>query len=118
MISLYGMTLKQFAERCNKTAQDKGFAPNPPQPDTVDVAQKLLLIVEEITEAHNELRSGHAPWKVYFGGLKPEGFPIELADAVIRIADLCEQLEIDLQSACELKMNYNETRPYLHGRKF
>lgn len=28
---------------------------------------------------------------------KPEGVPVELADAVIRIADLCGHLEIDLE---------------------
>lgn len=49
---------------------------------------------------------------------KPEGYAVELADAVIRIADLCGHLGIDLGEALELKMKYNEGRPYKHGKQF
>jgi len=42
----------------------------------------------------------------------------ELADAVIRIADLAEAFRIDLQSAVETKMAHNEGRPWLHGKRF
>ena len=38
---------------------------------------------------------------------KPEGVAVELADAVIRIADLCGHLEIDLEEVIEIKMAYN-----------
>ncbi len=43
---------------------------------------------------------------------------VELADAVIRIADLCGHLGIDLEAAIDLKMAYNETRPFKHGKRF
>lgn len=49
---------------------------------------------------------------------KPEGVADELADAVIRIADLCGHLGIDLEEVIEIKMAYNEGRPYKHGKKF
>lgn len=49
---------------------------------------------------------------------KPEGVPVELADAVIRIADLCGHLEIDLEEVIETKIAYNEGHPYKHGKKF
>ena len=49
---------------------------------------------------------------------KPDGFIVELADAVIRIADLCGQLGLDLTQALELKMNYNASRPFKHGKNF
>lgn len=52
------------------------------------------------------------------GGKKPEGVAVELADAVIRIADLCGHLGIDLEAAIDLKMAYNETRPFKHGKRF
>ena len=35
---------------------------------------------------------------------------VELADAVIRIADLCGHLELDLGGAIIEKINYNKTR--------
>lgn len=49
---------------------------------------------------------------------KPEGVAVELADAVIRIADLCGHLGIDLEEVIEIKMAYNEGHPYKHGKKF
>lgn len=48
---------------------------------------------------------------------KPCGIPSELADAVIRIFDICGHYNIDLERIIEEKMNYNETRPYKHGGK-
>jgi len=48
---------------------------------------------------------------------KPEGVPSELADAVIRIADLCGYYGINLEKAIEEKMSYNEKREYKHGGK-
>lgn len=78
---------------------------------------------------------------------KPEGFPVELADAVIRqvikdklariadlcgqldidleqvikdkltrIADLCGRLDIDIEQVIKDKLAYNKTRPHMHGR--
>lgn len=49
---------------------------------------------------------------------KPEGIAVELADAVIRIADLCGALGIDLEEVIAKKMGYNESRPYRHGKRY
>lgn len=49
---------------------------------------------------------------------KFEGYAVELADAVIRIADLCGHMCIDLEAVIREKMEYNATRPYKHGKKF
>jgi NTP pyrophosphatase (non-canonical NTP hydrolase) len=49
---------------------------------------------------------------------KPEGIAIELADAVIRIMDLCGKMEIDLGRAILDKMEYNRTRPHKHGKAY
>lgn len=48
---------------------------------------------------------------------KPEGFGIELADAIIRICDLAERHGIDLTQMVKLKSAYNEGRPHMHGRR-
>jgi NTP pyrophosphatase (non-canonical NTP hydrolase) len=48
---------------------------------------------------------------------KPEGFGIELADAIIRIMDLAEWLDIDLAEMIGIKAEYNKSRPMRHGGK-
>ena len=48
---------------------------------------------------------------------KPCGFGIELADAMIRIFDLAEWLDIPLDALIDIKMQYNDTRPMRHGGK-
>ena len=85
-----------------------------------DIHQKLLLVVGEITEAQEELRAGHSPTEIYYSleGTKPEGFGVELADAVIRILDIAEAEGINLEMLIDMKHEYNVTRPYKHGRKF
>jgi hypothetical protein len=48
---------------------------------------------------------------------KPEGFGIEIADAVIRCFDLADAMGIDLAAAIKLKHEYNKSRPMRHGGK-
>jgi len=48
---------------------------------------------------------------------KPEGVASELADVLIRIADMCGELDIDLEAEVLRKLEYNRTRPYRHGGK-
>lgn len=52
--------------------------------------------------------------------LKPEGMLVELADAVIRIADLVFLLngQEEFIEALHAKHEYNKTRPFKHGRQF
>lgn len=135
-----------------------GFTP----PSLNNLAEKLLLTVEEITEAFREDRnrqhldeirysadigwwcrlhhrtvcgicpdkpmaspyalpvlqsSMNSAWERYELS-KPEGFPIEVADAMMRLTDICYSLQIDLQTALDIKMSYNEQRPTGHGRKY
>ena len=83
--------------------------------------RKLLLAIGELCEAHEELRSGHEPTEVYFSDFKPEkpeGYPVEIADAVIRLLDLTANDEIDLETVMNQKHDYNGTREHRHGRKF
>lgn len=52
-----------------------------------------------------------------FVAYKPIGVWSELADIVIRVADLCGLYGIDLEEALQKKMAYNRTRSYRHGGK-
>ncbi len=79
---------------------------------------KTALVITELSEAIEELREGHGLGEVYEGeGGKPKGYPVELADAVIRLFDLAYMLDLDLEKLIEDKLRYNETRGERHGGK-
>jgi len=80
------------------------------------IPEKLALIHSEVSEALECYRERRLVTEVSPEG-KPEGLPSELADVLIRIADLCGALEIDLAAEVELKMAYNKTRAFRHGNK-
>ena len=80
-----------------------------------------MLIASEIFEAHEEYRDGRGFNEIYYlpeNPDKPEGIPIELADAIIRLLDTSTHYHIDMEHALDLKHAYNLSRPYKHGRKF
>lgn len=94
------------------TSKSKGF-------EDSNIDRKLLLAVGELIEAQNELREGHPVEEIYFSeGGKPEGFVIEVADCIIRLFHLSAQHGLNIESAITLKMAYNKTRPYKHGKQF
>lgn len=93
----------------------EGYLPNP---TTEQVITKLALVITELSEAIEQVRDGQLevcsrPDK--FGQDKPEGLPVELADAVIRIMDLCGALGIDLEEVIRLKHEFNRGRQHRHG---
>lgn len=129
--------IKSVAEQTYATACEKGWWPKSRGDTTLEeISNKLMLTVSELAEALEELRDGQLD--TYYtlehedGGVKfrmpipegeeircppakPEGFGIELADAVIRIFDLAEHLGIDMGEMLMIKMNYNKSRPFRHG---
>ena len=99
--------------------------------ETLQLERKLLLAIGELCEAHEELRDGHHPTETYTKGefgnvtgmpnhffVKPEGFPSEIADAVIRILDMSDSVGVDVETAVGTKMAYNASRPHKHGKRF
>ena len=104
------VSIKDWCKRIAKWREEKGFKTH-----WVNVPEKLMLIVTELSEAMEAYR--HMTFairpqhdKVY------DNFSEELADTVIRLFDLCGSLEIDLEHEIIKKMKVNLKRPYRHGK--
>jgi NTP pyrophosphatase (non-canonical NTP hydrolase) len=107
------MTIKQLVEESHGTALAKGWHENQRTP-----GELIALMHSELSEALEEVRDGHNLHEVYLSDKgKPEGFGVELADCVVRIADACGLYGIDLDAILAQKMAYNKTRPHRHGGK-
>ena len=109
------MDIECFAERVHRLAEQKGWWERSVYSEGV-MAEKLLNIHAEVSEASEEARRGYL--EVYYGeGGKPEGTPIEIADIIIRSFDLLKAMGVSVEGVLQIKANYNETRPYRHGGK-
>lgn len=111
--------MKKLFKEIHQNAVDHGWWENKPAISiTLDeTLSKLALVHAEVSEGVEEVRKGKDFYGYRVENGKPEGLVVELADAVIRIADLCEALELDLEQAIIQKHMFNKTRPYKHGKK-
>jgi hypothetical protein len=138
--------LAQLQQRIFDINESKGFHDDRPKPMRVGATltgqkerqaalanwqgNKLLLIVSEVAEAQDEIRQGRAADETYYPTVrpdednlptiahKPEGVPSEIADVVIRCFDFAATEGFDLGQIILEKLAYNETRPFMHGKKF
>lgn len=120
-------TIRSVIEESHQTAVDHGWWESGDRP----ILEQLMLMVTELAEATEEVRSGHGVGTVYYnhdrivetpGGAplaKPEGFLAELADVLIRMGDTIGQygLTDTFLNVLEEKLTYNKYRPYRHGGK-
>ena len=133
------MTITELVQQAHRNARSKGFHDEP-----TSLPTGIALIHSELSEALEAHRNGNIMELVDKMRMKnfveciqgedieqdcqdcidncfldyKDSMEIELADAVIRIADLCGLLEIDLESCIKAKMIYNKTRPRLHGKSY
>jgi NTP pyrophosphatase (non-canonical NTP hydrolase) len=134
------MNIKQTINKAHGTAKEKGFWDS-----ERNTSELLMLIVSELAEAQEALRKNlyadksiseglihdlelqktddefHIDlnhWKTQFESYVKSSFEDEIADVAIRLFDLCGGLGIDLEKHIELKMKYNSTRGYKHGKAF
>lgn len=122
--------LRELQQTCGDTAASKGFHDDRPAhgPELANwQGNKLLLIVSEVIEAHDEIRNGKPATKTYYptsvgvdtgAPHKPEGVPSEITDAVIRCFDFAYTEGFDLAGIIAEKLVYNASRERLHGKKF
>ena len=106
------MNINELVELAHQNAVNKGFWAS-----ERNFGAALALIHSEVSEALEDFRNGYAPDQVYYEDEKPCGIPIEFADIIIRIFDLCGYYGIDLEKMIDMKMKYNLSRPQKHGKK-
>jgi len=108
-------TISDLVRLAHEVSCEKGWWGETLDTGPDSLGAKIALIHSEVSEALECVRVNELDEETVNG--KPEGMVVEMADAVIRIADLCGALELDLEGAINRKMAYNRTRPHRHGGK-
>ena len=102
-----------------------------------NIGQTLMLVVSELAEAlEADRKDKHADFETYEIKLNSEPnraefkepyifqeyikdtFENEIADAIIRLFDLCGYMDIDIEKHIDLKLKYNQGRPAKHGKNY
>ena len=127
--------LNEVRDAIHANSIAKGFWEEP----NTNITEKIMLVVTELSEAVEAMRKldkedllfltvrcNHVIKEfdvkgydadMFTGGIK-DTVGDEFADSIIRILDLCGRLGIDIEGHIKYKMEYNSTRPYLHGKQF
>jgi NTP pyrophosphatase (non-canonical NTP hydrolase) len=107
------MKVTELMEQAHATAAEKGWHDKPRS-----IAEEIALFHSELSEALECIRNGDEPDAIWHDGNgKPCGFAVELADVLIRIAESCQHRGVPLEKALILKLAYNKSREYRHGKK-
>ena len=132
------MKINELVRKAHKNAIDKGF-----YQEKREIGTALMLIVSELSEAleadRNDRRANLKAYELLLKDSDNLGFTEEeqddylsqnfkiaikdtledeLADAVIRICDLCGYLNIDLERHIQYKLFYNSLRDERHGKRY
>lgn len=119
--------LNGLSVEIHEIAKSKGFWDKPAETGTL-----LMLCVSELGEAlEADRKEKHADVNSFlaermatdnytssFEHNIKDTFEDELADTVIRILDICASRSIDIDYFIRKKMEYNSTRPMMHGKKY
>lgn len=124
IINIDEEAINEVADACHRNSVSKGFWDDQKMENgalsrelvRISIPEKLALIHSEVSEALEDYRDKKMDTETNRETGKPEGFPSELADVVIRCFDLAGALKIDLGSEIAQKMRYNATRPHKHGK--
>lgn len=95
------MTIKEWQAAVHENAVNHGW-----WDEDRKTPELLCLIHSEVSEALEAYRKGD-----------DDNLGEELADVAIRLMDMCEAFNIDLEAEIMKKHDYNKSRPYRHGGK-
>ena len=109
------LTIDSLVAEAHGTAVEKGWWEGFEDPE-MRVPEAIALIHSEASEALECYRDGEMEYSEREDG-KPEGFGVELADVIVRVADLAGALGVDLTYCLRRKLAFNRTRPHRHGGK-
>lgn len=102
-------SLRLLQKIIHENAKEKGFWQEP----RTDF-HALFLVISELAECGESLRKHIPPVDEHCP--KFYNHEIESADAIIRLLDLAEARGWRVIEALIAKVNYNATRPYMHGK--
>ena len=125
--TVYTDGLNELARQFHKRAKAKGFWDEERETGTL-----LMLIVSELSEAlEADRKNKHSNMPLFnfdvdtgdsfedaFKKNIKDTFEDEIADVAIRLLDLVGKMGIDIEKHISLKMQYNATRPYKHGKEY
>jgi NTP pyrophosphatase (non-canonical NTP hydrolase) len=94
-------SIKQWQEEIHENAINHGW-----YDENRPILELLCLIHSEVSEALEAYR------KRDYGNFKEE-----MADIVIRVFDMAEYLDIDIETEMDKKHEINKNRSYKHGNK-
>ena len=111
------MPINNLVYLCHENAVNHGFweSAGKEKQEIALLLSKIALVHSELSEMTEWIRkdrnkeSDHIP--------EITGVEEELADVLIRIFDFAGYLRVNLERAVMLKMNYNQNRQYMHGKK-
>jgi NTP pyrophosphatase (non-canonical NTP hydrolase) len=99
-------TITEYQEEIGEWAREKGWWDDERNPHTL-----FALIVCELAEAFEIWRDNYSVYAMFEVDGKPEGVPIDIADAVIRIIEATAYHEINLdRSLKEFLFDYNDRK--------
>ena len=119
--------LEEMAKEIYEENASRGF-----HEQETEFGTRIALIHSELSEAlEADRKSSHADIIKYFIGVNEgedsskcfekyvkDTVEDEIADAIIRILDLCATEGINIAEHIRLKREYNSHRPYMHGKKY